>query len=214
MKANKFYLLKDIKGDSDFHRKVGKHNVKGVYFWGFTLNDNASLPNNKNELVIYYIGKDTRSVVRRIMEEVTQLIFGGYGTIIDHAWLQRNPHSAGILEKQKSYNNNKGSKLADGEVLYNSDGLHVLYEFFNDPKIRPTIEWMRERLIFSWIEVSDNAEIGPLELEMHSYGKGNILGTGRRVKFPHNNKFNEIDWNQNNILKEWLLEVKNKASNP
>ena len=57
MKASKFYLLKDIKGDSDFHRKVGKHNVKGVYFWGFTLNKKALLPKNKDELVIITLEK-------------------------------------------------------------------------------------------------------------------------------------------------------------
>ena len=156
MKASKFYLLKDIKGDSDFHRKIGKHNVKGVYFWGFTLNDKALLPVNKNELVIYYIGKDTKSVVRRIMEEVTQLIFGGYGTIIDHDWLKNNPHNAGIYKKQES--DNKGTNVLDKEVLYKSDGLHVLYDFFNNTKIQPTIDWMRERLIISWIEVSDKEE--------------------------------------------------------
>jgi hypothetical protein len=212
MKASKFYLLKDIKGDSDFHRKIGKHNVKGVYFWGFTLNDKALLPVNKNELVIYYIGKDTKSVVRRIMEEVTQLIFGGYGTIIDHDWLKNNPHNAGIYKKQES--DNKGTKALDKEVLHKSDGLHVLYDFFNNTKIQPTIDWMRERLILSWIEVSDKEEIDPLELEMHDYVKSNILGTKGRVNFPHNNKFTAIDWNENIILKEWLEEVKSKLTSP
>lgn len=208
MIASKFYLLKDIKGDTDFHRKFGKHNVKGVYFWGFTLNDKAVLPLNKDELVIYYVGKDTKSVVRRIMEEVTQLIFGGYGTIIDHNWLKVNPHSAGIFEKQES--DNKGSNVLGKEVLYKSYGLHVLYDFFNNPQIQPTLDWMRERLILAWIEVSDIEEIGHLELEMHDYVKSNILGTKGRVNFPHKNKFETIDWKENEILKEWLKEVKGK----
>ncbi len=210
MKASKFYLLKDIKGDSDFHRRVGKHNVKGVYFWGFTLNKKALLPENKDELVIYYIGKHKKSVVRRIMEEVTQLIFGGYGTIIDHDWLEKNPHNAGIYRKQES--DKKGTQPLDKDVLYKSDGLHVLYDFFNNPKIEPTIVWMRERLILSWIEVCDKEEINPLELEMHDYVKSNILGTKGRVNFPHNNKFKNIDWSENNILKEWLEEVKSKLA--
>jgi hypothetical protein len=97
MKASQFYLLKNIKDNSDFHRKKGiHHSAKGVYFWGFTLNEKGSLPINKDELVIYYIGKDTKSVIRRMMEELTQLIFGGYGTIIDHKWLEKHPHDAGI----------------------------------------------------------------------------------------------------------------------
>jgi hypothetical protein len=208
MKASKFYLLKDIKGNSDFHRKDGKHNVMGVYFWGFTLNDKANLPSNKNDLVIYYIGKDTKSVVRRIMEEVTQIIFGGYGTVIDHEWLKSNPHSARIFEKQES--DKKGTMEKDKEVLYKSDGLHVLYDFFNNPMIQPTLDWMRERLILSWIKVEekDKGEIDALELEIHDFVKRNILGTKGRVNFPHNSKFDTIDWKENEILKEWLIEVK------
>ena len=89
-----------------------------------------------------------------------------------------------------------------------------LYDFFNNTKIQPTIDWMRERLILSWIEVSDKEEIDPLELEMHDYVKSNILGTKGRVNFPHNNKFTAIDWNENNILKEWLEEVKSKITSP
>ncbi len=209
MKASKFYLLREVKNDVDFHRKQGKHNVKGVYFWGFTLNPHAFLPTNKDELVIYYIGKDTKSVIRRIMEEVTQLIFGGYGTIIDHNWLTNNPHNAGIFEKQES--DHKGKKLVDKAVLYKSDGLHVLYNFFNNEKIQPTLDWMRERLMFSWIEVGDKTEIDPLELEMHDFVRNNILGVKGRVNFLHNKRFSEINWEDNQILKEWLEEVKNKS---
>lgn len=208
MKASRFYLLRDIKGDTDFHRKEGQHNVMGVYFWGFTLNADVNLPKNKNELVIYYIGKDTKSVIRRMMEEVTQLIFGGYGTIINHNWLINHPHSARIFEKQES--DKKGKSKLDPDVLYKSNGLHVLYDFFANKDIQSTIEWMRERLIFAWIKVSDKNEIDPLELEMHEYVKNNILGLKGRVNFPNNNKFNSIDWSDNEILKEWLCEVKNK----
>lgn len=205
MKASKFYLLKYIKGDVEFHRKRGKHNVKGVYFWGFALNDEGQLPIDKHDLVIYYIGKDTRSVVRRIMEEVTQLIFGGYGTIIDHNWLKANPHAAGIYALQES--DKKGKLPLAKQVLYKSDGLHVLYDFHMSPEIRSTLDWMLDRLVFSWIEVPDRTEIDPLELEMHEYVKHNILGTKGKVNFPHNNKFDTIDWRNNEILREWLIEV-------
>lgn len=209
MKASRFYLLREVKDDVHFHRKLGKHNVRGVYFWGFTLNTDALLPENKDELVIYYIGKDTKSVIRRMMEEMTQLVFGGYGTIIDHDWLIKNPHNAGIFEKQES--DKKGKTLVDKEVLYKSDGLHVLYDFFNNEKIQLTLNWMRERLIFSWIEVEDKKEIDPLELEMHDFVRKNILGVKGRVNFPHNKRFSEIDWDDNQILKEWLMEVKRKS---
>jgi hypothetical protein len=70
-----------------------------------------------------------------------------FGTIIGHNWLEKNPHSSIIFEKQES--DKKGSKLRDEEVLYKSDGLHVLYDFFDNPKIQTTLDWMRKRLLFS-----------------------------------------------------------------
>ena len=214
MKATQFYSLKAISGDySSFHRtrKKGLLNKRGVYFWGFSLRYDAELPENKNEFVIYYIGKDGKSIIRRIMEEVTQLIFGGYGTIIDYKWLIKYPHEAKIFEKQES--DKRGTKHLDPEVLYKSDGLHVLYDFFYSSKIQPTIDWMRERLIFAWIDVDKNDDISDLEMEFHDILKTNILGIGRKKNFTHKkNEFSNIDWKSNTILKEWFEEVKKKIT--
>ncbi len=204
MKINQFSLLKSISEDENFHRKKGEHNVPGVYFWGFTLTEDGSLPTKEDELVIYYIGKDSRSVVRRMMEEVTQLIYGGFGTIIDKSWLLSHPFQAQIYNLQES--DKKGT--LHPTVLHKSDGLHKLYNFFHDKKIQDTITWMKERLIFTWIQVDDRSELDPLELEMHSYVTNNILGVKGRVNFPNNNKFDSIDWSNNQILKDWLLQVK------
>jgi hypothetical protein len=143
------------------------------------------------------------------MEEVPQMIFGGYGTILDHSWLEQNPFCAQIFVKQES--DKKGTQLLDPEVLYKADGLHVLYGFHKSKKIRETLAWMLERLVFAWVEVPDKASIAPLELEMHSYVTTNILGTRGRVNFPHNNVFSSIDWTDNMALKEWLEEVKSRS---
>lgn len=156
--------------------------------------------------MLYYIGKDTRSVVRRIMEEVTQMIFGGYGTILDPSWLENNPFCAQISVKQES--DKKGTQPVDPEVLYKADGLHVLYDYHCDPHIQKAVHWMRDRLIFAWIPVDDPEELAALELELHSYATTNILGTMGRVNFPHNSRFNSIDWSCNEVWKEWLLKVK------
>ncbi len=201
MKTTKFYQLKNIRGNDDFNRKDGKHNVPGVYFWGFTLREDGQLPEHKNEMIVYYIGKDSKSIIRRIMEEVTQLIFGGYGTVFDKNWLVTNPFTAKLTEKQKC-------QPVPVEVLYKSEGLNVLFDFFSNTSITETLEWMKNRMIFSWIEVNNENDRSYLELEMHDYAKNNILGLGRRVNFPHKNKFNEINWNDNEILKEWLEEVR------
>jgi len=210
MQATQFYSLKSIKGNNlDFHRKTGTFCKSGVYFWGFTLNDNATMPTKSNELIIYYIGKSQRNVAERIMQEVTQLLFGGFGTIIDHAWLTANPYQARIFNKQESI-------PLDKEVLYKSDGLHVLYDFFGNPKIQPTLDWMRERLIFSWIDTDDIINIPILESELHHIVRTNCFGIGKiKTLSPkkdvlnplHVPIFNLVDWSGNVILKDWLIEV-------
>ena len=218
MKTTQFYSLKGVNGNvTDFHRKTGTFcKQRGVYFWGFTLRKDASLPVSKDELVIYYIGKSEKNIVERIMQEFTQLIFGGFGTIIDHNWLLSNPHKARIFEKQES--DKKGIKPPDPEVLYKSDGLHVLYDFFCNSKIQPTLNWMRERLIFSWIDDDNDKSINfkHVENELHHIVRTNILGIQhmknltpkKSVTIPANTPlFNSIDWKCNKPLKEWLIEV-------
>ena len=207
MKANIFYSLKEIQGKHiDFHRKKGICCRRGIYFWGFTIREDAGLPQTKDELVIYYIGKSKKNVIERMMQEFTQLIFGGFGTIIDYNWLIKYPHKSKIFEKQES--DKKGTKQLDAEVLYESDGPHVLYDFFQNQKIQSNLNWMRERLIFSWIDLDLKDDIEDLELEFHEYVKSNILGLRGRVNFPNKNNFIKIDWTSNYILKEWLEEVK------
>ena len=78
------------------------------------------------------------------MQEVTQLIFGGFCTIIDHKWLIKNPCKARIFDKQESDQN--GGTL-DTKVLYKPYGLHVLYDFVGNTTIQATLDWMRERLV-------------------------------------------------------------------
>ncbi len=217
MKATKFFNLKGIRGnEKDFHRKSGAFCKRGVYFWGFTLREDGNLPLSKEELVIYYIGKSEKNIVERIMQEVTQLIFGGFGTIIDHNWLMKNPHKARIFDKQES--DKKGTKSPDPEVLYKSNGLHVLYDFYGNPKIQPTIDWMRERFIFAWLDYENDKSLNlkPVENEMHHIVRTNVLGIGnmknstpkKDVTIPANTPFfNSIVWNNNIPLKEWLIEV-------
>ena len=217
MKATQFYSLKSIRGNAkDFHRKTGMFCNSGVYFWGFSLQENGDLPTNKNEFVAYYIGKSERNISERIMQEVTQLIFGGFGTIIDYNWLKSNPFKARIFDKQES--DKKGTKPLDIEVLYKSDGLHVLYDFFGNSKIQPTLDWMRERLIFAWIDTDDIINIPNLESELHHIVRTNCFGIGKiKTLLPKKDVsnplqvpiFNLVDWSCNSILKDWLIEVNN-----
>lgn len=213
MKATKFYRLKDvINNGADFHRKKGKYCKKGVYFWGFTLNKNAELPSKKDEIVISYIGKSTTNVVERIMQEFTQLIFGGFGTIIDKDWLINNPFAARLFEKQET--DKKAPYKLDKEVLYKSYGLHVLYDFFDDKKIQDTLKWMREHLIFGWIENIEDDDINAVESELHHIVRTNVFGIKGiknllpKYSIPNQTPFfNTIDWNDNKILEEWFIEV-------
>jgi hypothetical protein len=215
MNAHEFILLKSIQGQKhpgDFDRKKGKYCIPGVYFWGFTLRDDCNLPRQENELIIYYIGKSKSNVSERIMQEITQLLFGGFGTIIDKDWLEKHYCNAVIKNEQDK-------KPCSVNVLYKSKGLHVLNYFFTTPKILNTINWMRERLIFTWICCDPN-EVGKLEKEMHHIVSTNVFGVGnaknlkRKSDICDSNEtpfFNkQIDWKANPILKQWLIEVNKK----
>jgi hypothetical protein len=210
MKATHFYSLKYINGNAtDFHRKTGTYCRSGVYFWGFNLSNSSPIPTQSSELVIYYIGKSHSNIVERIMQEITQLIFGGFGTIIDHNWLIKNPHTGRIYDKQES-------NPLDKEVLYKSEGLHVLYDFFGSHKIQHTLDWMRERLIFAWIDTDDIINIPNLESELHHIVRTNCFGIGKiKTLSPKKSVlnplqtplFNQVDWSNNSLLREWLIEV-------
>jgi len=53
-------------------------------------------------------------------------------------------------------------------------------------------------------------ELDPSELGMHNCLKNDILGTKGRTNFPNNSKSNIINLKDNEILKDWLCEVKIK----
>lgn len=211
MKVNNFFRLKDLIGNSkDFHRKKGVNCKKGVYFWGFTTRIDNALPDNENELVIYYIGKSQSNVIERMMQEFTQLLFGGFGTIIDKEWLVKNPCCARIYSKQET--------IGDKDVLYKSDGLHVLYDFLNtqNTSLLDTLQWMKENLIFTWVDCEENEDIKEIESEMHHIVRTNCLGIGKIKKLEPKkdvcNKlatpfFNEIDWSDNIVLKNWIIKT-------
>ena len=215
MKVKKFFSLNQIQGlnnENLFHRKKGEYSTKsGVYFWGFKFNENSILPLKTEDFVIYYIGKSNGNISERIMQEVTQLIFGGFGTILDEKYLEINYNQAKIKNEQ----DNHFSK----NVIYRSEGLHVLENFFSDPKIVQTVNWMRKNLIFTWIEC-DKSEVAALEKEMHHIVRTNILGVGNMKNLTpkkdikdenHDTKyFKKVNWDDNEILKNWLIEVNQK----
>jgi len=209
MEITKFYSLRNAVGNNaDFHRVTGTQAVGGVYFWGFTLRDDAELPQKSDELLVWYIGKD-RCVIQRIMQEVTQLIFGGFGTIIDKDWLISNPFRGRLKNLQESI-------PLSPSVLYKSDGLHVLYEFINNPSIKPTLDWMRERLIWAYIPLDNDNDRKDVENELLHIVRTNIFGTGRittllpkKVIPIQTPLFNNIDWTDNEILRDWIIEVNN-----
>ncbi|MBF2709742.1 hypothetical protein [Flavobacterium soyangense] len=217
MKVKSFFSLNQIQGlnnENLFHRKKGEYSTKsGVYFWGFKFNENSNLPVKIDDFVIYYIGKSNGNISERIMQEVTQLVFGGFGTILDQKYLEINYNQAKIKNEQ----DNPSSK----NVIYRSDGLHVLENFFADPKIVQTVNWMRKNLIFTWIEC-DKIEVAALENEMHHIVRTNILGVGNMKNLTpkkdifnpkHNTDFfKKVDWDANTILRDWLIEVNKNIS--
>lgn len=258
MKASKFFTLKNIQGNkTDFHRNCydginfGTHCKRGVYFWGFYIGDNDNcIPEKPEDVVLYYIGKEQDNASQRIMQEITQFILGGFGTIVSREWLEKHPFDANLYDKQES---DKSGTL-DKDVLYKSFGLHVLNEFYTDEQIRKTVDWMFNRIIFTWIieddksakmvenyelSLGDNGKnelkkksknenvylqrlknkfLGAMESEFHHIAGRNTFGLGvnppKRFKNIQDKKatpfFNEVDWNDNLILKNWLVSTNKK----
>lgn len=208
-KVNSFFSLSAIQGSKNhvlFHRKKGKYCTPGVYFWGFTLREDCGLPQSKEEMVMYYVGKSKTNISERIMQEVTQLIFGGFGTIIDHNWLRKNYSKARIKQEQDKQTKN---------IIYTPEGLHTLYNFYTDKSINKTLSWMKDRLIFTWIDCS-NIDANSIENEMFQIIRTNVLGVGNMKNLlPKKNVmskiqtplFHQINWKSNIPLKEWIVEV-------
>lgn len=209
MKVTPFYSLSGVGGNSiDFHRKNGRYCKGGVYMWGFSLSEHCTSTEPK-EVLISYIGVSKSNIPERIMQEVTQLVFGGFGTIVNHKWLESNPFKARLIDLQES-------NPLDSNVLYKSDGLHVLNDFFHDVPTQETVRWMRERLIFSWIEIDDYRTAKALESELHHIVRTNCFGVGRIKKLTPKKDikqknqtplFHSVDWSNNEQLRDWLIEV-------
>lgn len=205
-----FYSLRSSVGDYNFHRKIGSHAKSGVYFWGFNLREDNNTPKTSDDLLIWYVGTH-RNIASRIIEEVAQFIFGGFGTIIDPIYLAKHPYNSRLLELQES--DSRRTKPLHHAVLYKADGIHVLYHFFDDYKTQEALQWMRERLIFAWIEESDSQKRKEIESEMHHIIGANCFGTKgiKNKKSIHNPVatpyFHNINWNNNLVLKDWLIKV-------
>src|SRR5690606_36833332 len=88
--------------------------------------------------------------------------------------LVKNPFTARLYELQES--DQQRTKPSHSAVLHKADGLHVLYHFLDDIKIQETLKWMRERLIFAWIEERDKRK--EVENEMLHIVRTNCVGIG------------------------------------
>jgi hypothetical protein len=225
-----FQSLSMIQNNEYYKRSIGP---PGVYSWGFTLRENGKLPIKEDELIVYYIGKREpgakyslkspivrENVYERIMQEVAHL-FGGFGTVIDKNHMLLHPFDARIKEQQDQKTNH---------VLYSVEGLHTLLSFFSNAQIQDTVDWMKQRFVFCWIEFNPNYysqqplayhdEIRKLENEMHHIVRTNVLGVGKinsSMSKKDINNVNEtpffnykIDWSKNPILENWLKEVNNR----
>ncbi len=229
MRVNEFFALKAVQGNqNDFFRKKfgqcgpGSFAKPGVYMWGFYLGDNPNcIPQKADEIVLYYIGKHQTNVINRMTEEITQFIVGGFGTIVSHQWLMNNPFSSNLYSKQQSV---QCGQLGN-DVIYKNYGLHVLHDFYYNRTIRKTVDWMFERLIFTWIDVDeDNVNFGEdlknLEKELHSIAGRNTFGLGPQPTSNFcdtNNKFttpifHKINWDNNTVLKSWFEEVNRRLN--
>ena len=181
--------------------------MPGVYFWGFKFT--KGMPETADEFVIYYIGKSTRNVIERMMQEITQLVFGGYGHIFSRKWLKKNNTAPNL-----TYLKEISVKSAPAVHLYSPSGMADVQKFLNQPSVdlKVTLNWMRKNLIFTWIEIPSK-DVAKAEREFHQMVKAHILGVNKIKSFkaPSTSSdkreyFSQLE-DRKHPLADWLKRV-------
>jgi hypothetical protein len=128
----------------------------GVYLWGFNLKKKSEEKVNcKDDLVIYYVGKSNSQINERLMQEFSQLIFGGFGTILDWDYIKKNKFKLKVKKQQNDYE--KGKNQANNKVVYQPTSIADVINFPTNDGAVNSLKKMRERLIFTYFTLDENS---------------------------------------------------------
>jgi hypothetical protein len=140
-----------------------KANISGVYLWGFNLRDDNLKIDKKEQIVIYYVGKSNSHIYERLMQEFSQLLFGGFGTILNWDYIKSVNTNPPINQKLfqlgvRKHQNNYENKFDDNYVVYHPNSIVDVLNFPNE-FAKETLKEMRMRLIFTYFTLSEESKL-------------------------------------------------------
>lgn len=164
------------------HSRLSKNRKKGIYFWGLSLKDGKK-PENEKEFALLYVGKSQKNIFERLMQEFSQLIFGGFGTLFKFEHLD---------DQNFQYNLNiiiQDTKSFRDKVVYSPQKMDDLSRLHLKPPADyiQTLEYYKRNLYYSYLELSEKDEIKEAEKIIHQVVRPHITGLGK-IKSPINAK--------------------------
>jgi hypothetical protein len=209
----KIYFFKDANNHNNC-RKTDKPKT-GVYFWGFTLTDNPEIPEKAEEFALIYVGKSQKNIYERLMQEFSQLIFGGFGTIFSKEYLKENNFKYFLNKINQHPNNNEYKE----QVIYSVQCMKDLANFHlgNNKALNEHLKWMKDRLCYTYIEV-DASECAIVEKIIHNVVRPHVLGLGRISTSLNGkkNKRSKVLWEEikekyktelHKVISDWIDSV-------
>jgi hypothetical protein len=204
------------------HSRLSNKRKKGIYFWGLSLK-NGQKPENENEFALLYVGKSQKNIFERLMQEFSQLIFGGFGTLFNHEYLKNLNFEYNLNQ----INQDTKNQLNKSKVVYSPQNMAELSTFHLAPsaELIQTLEYYKRNLYYSYLELSTKDEIKEAEKIIHQVVRPHITGLGK-IKSPIKNakaltkatnewkKFkNKHSENLNPIIVKWVDTCMNIKKN-
>lgn len=166
------------------HSRLSDNRKKGIYFWGLSL-ENGKKPENEKEFALLYVGKSQKNIFERLMQEFSQLIFGGFGTLFNIKYLKKHNFEYNL----NIINQDTNSPKYRDKVVYSPQKMDDLSRLHLKPPAHyiQTLEYYKRNLYYSYLELSTDDEIKKAEKTIHQVVRPHITGLGK-IKSPINAK--------------------------
>lgn len=211
-----FKTLKDFNKSAKFRKGT---NNPGVYMWGFSLEKtDYTIPSNSKMFLPFYVGrveKQNGCMYQRTQEHLGSLM-GGNTSIFDIQSILASsvliPNFGKIhsdyqkISKSAKEKNNIGPNLPDVKypnLLHFPEGIHRMYHFTTDDKIKAEIDWMLRHFCITYFKLDTYNKDDIHDLEKYI---GNLIGYQRLITKPYkkpNMTVEIVDSKKNIIVNEY-----------
>jgi hypothetical protein len=174
------FSFQDIENKD--HSRLSNQRKVGLYFWGLSLQDDQK-PENEAEFALLYLGKSQINVFERLMQEFSQLIFGGFGTLFNIEYLRKHNFCFNLNQ----INQDTENEVHKPKIVYSPKNMVELSTFHLAPSADciQTLEYYKRNLYYSYLELP-HSEIQKGENIIHQVVRPHITGLGK-IKYPIKN---------------------------